>query len=384
MSIVTLKLRSKKRALNSIGCIIHNRSILNELLSNCFDIRINVIEIHLTDICDLKCSYCSYRSGNNKKRDSLQYQVIEKIIELKPRAIVLAGGGEPVLYKDGDYNIHAVIDKLHKQSIAVGLITNGGREIRTDALNKLSWLRVSLDAIGEIPFHSLKKGSFSKRLSFLKKAIRSDCSHIGIGFLYHNDNISEMISVCEYIYYTLKDKRINIQFRPTCKIQSCNCPSGNYSSDNVLTSNKEKWWERKVLALSSELNLLKYKNEGLHSFIINQTNFLSILNPDFSERKAPFSSCYFSLARWIIRADGNIYPCVMKATNAGKAIGNINDDSPSKIKEGMRGYFELKDGYCVGPAECCNFVSVTNEMIEIHIKKDTSSEVVLNNEEYFF
>lgn len=384
MSIVDSKLRSRERALNSIPCIISNRGKIDDALTNLLNITINVVEVHLTDVCDLKCDYCSYRSGSNNLRNTLQYSALDKIIGLKPRAIVLAGGGEPVLYKDNNYDIHNVIDKLYANAIAVGLITNGGKEVKTDDLNKLSWLRVSLDAIGEVPFYALKKGKFSKRLAFLQKAIRSDCQHIGIGFLYNDSNLREVLSVCEYIHDQLKDDRINIQFRPTCKIQSCNCSSKNYSADNILTSNREAWWAEEIANLTLQLEILKNKNPNLYKFIIKQTNFLSILHPDFSERKAPFRSCYLSLARWIIRADGNIYPCVMKATNAGIPIGNINHDSPLKIKKGIKGYFELKQDYCQGQLECCNFVSVTNELIENHLKTQREHKNTVTNEDYFF
>lgn len=384
MSIVSLKLRNSKRALNSISCIKANKEIINNRLNNCHDIKINVIEIHLTDICDLNCSYCSYKSGVVNKRDTLKYSTLDTIIELKPQAIVLAGGGEPVLYKDDNYTIHNVIDKLHENSIAVGLITNGGKDVAIDVLNKLSWLRVSLDAIGDIPFFALKKGKFSKRLAFLKKAIRSDCRHIGIGFLYNDNNLRDTLSACEYIHTQLKDDRVNIQFRPTCKIQSCDCPSENYSSDNTLTSNRETWWAEEIASLTEKLEIIKNKNVDLYNFIIRQTNFLSILKPNFNERKAQFSSCYISLARWIIRADGNIYPCVMKATNFGIPIGNIKHDLPVQIKEGMKGYFDLERKYCQGPLECCNFVSVTNKLIECNIKTQAVNETTLNNDEYFF
>lgn len=384
MSIVNLKLRDKKRALNSVKCIISNRVAIDNELANYFDVKVNVVEIHLTDVCDLKCDYCSYRSGSNTERNTLPYSTLDKIIELSPKAIVLAGGGEPVLYKDNNDDIHTVIDKIHASDIAVGLITNGGRAVSPDILNKLSWLRVSLDAIGDAPFFALKKGKFSKRLAFLKKAMKSNCQHIGIGFLYNDDNIREILYVCEYIYSQLKDERVNIQFRPTCKIQSCNCSSENYSSDNILTSNRETWWVEEIEKLALQLNVIKNKNGDLYDFIIKQTNFLSILNPDFSERKAPFHYCYLSLARWIVRADGNIYPCVMKATNAGIPIGNINHNSPLQIKKGMKGYYELQQGYCQGAVECCNFVSVTNELIEGNINVPLANAITTTNEDYFF
>lgn len=74
----------------------------------------------------------------------------------------------------------------------------------------------------------------------------------------------------------------------------------------------------------------------------------------------------------------------MKATNAGIPIGNINHDSPLQIKEGMKGYFELEQKYCQGPIECCNFISVSNELIESHLKTQNVNETPITNEDCFF
>lgn len=384
MSIVNSKLRNTKRSLNSIHNILKNKKLLNDELTSDYDVNVNVIELHLTDICDLKCGYCSYRSGNDVKRNTIPFFTLDKIINLKPKAIVLAGGGEPLLYESDTYDINSIIGKLVDNKISVGLITNGSKVVNIEILNNLSWLRVSLDAIGEDNFFALKKGKFSKRIKFLHNTIRSSCKHIGIGFLYNNNNLNEVLGVCEYIYTQFNDERINIQFRPTCKIQSCECPSENYSSDDILTSNREEWWTSIIEGLRFKLDSIKIINEELYNFILNQTNFLSILSPDFTERKAPFRSCYISLARWIIRADGDIYPCVMKATNSGKPLGNIIHDSPLQIKKGMKGYFELDHNYCNGPLDCCNFVGVTNELIEQNIKTHNDNENTITNDDYFF
>jgi sulfatase maturation enzyme AslB (radical SAM superfamily) len=77
MSIVTSKLRNSKRILNSFSEIISNAKLIyGENDSSKLPV-INVIEIHPTDICDLQCSYCSYK--NQQHRGSLNFNTVKKI-----------------------------------------------------------------------------------------------------------------------------------------------------------------------------------------------------------------------------------------------------------------------------------------------------------------
>lgn len=382
MSIVTSKLRNSQRALNSLPEI---RSRIVELDNDSHNYSmpiVNVIELHLTDICDLKCGYCSYRSNNRVKRNVFNYDHIQKILELKPKAIILAGGGEPTLYNDKGHLIDDVIDIFNANDISVGLITNGNS---TKGLSKnLSWIRLSLDAIGKLYFN-LKKGSFEKRVKFINACLKSTCNHIGIGFLYSKNNLNELINACEFIHSNFKDHRVNIQFRPICLIQSCDCPSANYSINEIITPNREVWWSDNINKLREKFHTIKGDDPNLYNFIIKQTNLKEVLFTEIRSSELNFTHCYSAFSRWIIRADGNIYPCVMKATNNNcKSIGNIYFTPPEELRRKQSHYFNLHDNYCKGSSMCCKLGGVTNEIIEDNIINNDNNPIDCDKNNYFF
>ncbi|QTF08696.1 hypothetical protein HC231_12860 [Brenneria izadpanahii] len=383
MSIVKKKLRNVERAKNSLPLI--KEKIFGDVMN--FDSlhRVNVIELHLTDRCDLKCGYCSYRSGevSAKRRNTFPFHAIQHVLALNPKAVVLAGGGEPSLYQDNDYDIDDVIDELYARNISVGLITNGSRIINTSSFDKLSWLRVSLDAIDGASFYNLKKGRFDKRLAFIHAAVRSNIAHIGVGFLYNKTNIHQVYSFCEMIFSEFKDERVNIQFRPTCLIQSCHCPSANYSSSQAMTPDLEDWWRLEVAKLHEQVEDLSSVSSDLQCRILNNTNILDISLLREKSRSPRFDKCYMSLARWMIRADGNIYPCVMKATNNGIPIGNIvyerNDIGLKQFS-----YFNLDKEYCLGSSVCCRLAGISNQILAENIVFNEKESCELKNEDFFF
>ncbi|MCG8154639.1 radical SAM protein [Brenneria goodwinii] len=383
MSIVKKKLRNVERAKNSLPLI--KEKVFGNLMN--FDSlnRVNVIELHLTDRCDLKCGYCSYKSGevSTKRRNTFPFHAIQHVLALNPKAVVLAGGGEPTLYKDSDYDIDDVINELHARNISVGLITNGSRIIDTSSFNKLSWLRVSLDAIDRASFYNLKKGRFDKRLEFIHTALRSNIAHIGVGFLYNRTNIHQIYSFCEMIFSEFNDERVNIQFRPTCLIQSYHCPSANYSLTQVMTPDLEDWWKLEVEKLHEQIDALYSASSDLHDCILNNTNISDISLSHEKSRSLSFDKCYISLARWMIRADGNIYPCVMKATNNGMPLGNIVYER-NNIGLKQFSYFNLDKEYCLGNSVCCRLAGISNQIIAESIIFNEKAPCELKNEDFFF
>lgn len=380
MSIVTSKLRNSKRILNSFSEIISNAKLIYGENDSSELPVINVIEIHPTDICDLQCSYCSYK--NQQHRGSLNFNTVKNILRLKPKAVVIAGGGEPTLYKNEGVNLNDVIDFLSANNIAVGLITNGSRKLEKATLDKLSWLRVSLDAINEADFFNLKHGKLSVRKTFLHAAINSKCQHVGIGFLYGDHNINNLLSICRDIFSDF-NHHVNIQFRPICRIQSCDCPSPNYATDKSFTSDRELFWQESIAQLKEQLSATASEDEALYNFVVNNTNLLNVLT-NIGERTLNFTHCYSTLARWLIRADGNIYPCVMKATNEGLPVGNLSSLSVAEINNNLKGYYDLSPEFCQGCEVCCRLAGVVNETVDKAAQQGFIPNNDSNISDYFY
>lgn len=96
-----------------------------------------------TNICNLKCSFCSC-SG----RDISQEMRLDEICDLIPflrelgtQSVTITGGGEPLLHKD----IATIIEWFYVYGIDVGLVTNGTllNKLKPNVLNMLTWCRIS-------------------------------------------------------------------------------------------------------------------------------------------------------------------------------------------------------------------------------------------------
>lgn len=124
-----------------------------------------VTGLFITDICQHSCAFCSTA---NRGRQTLEFPKIQayinQLVPLGLKAVILSGGGNPILYKCRltGKNINDVVDWLKDQGLEIGLITNGmpmvdysmfpgptrrsWKNLHPDSLDKLTWVRISLSA----------------------------------------------------------------------------------------------------------------------------------------------------------------------------------------------------------------------------------------------
>jgi MoaA/NifB/PqqE/SkfB family radical SAM enzyme len=140
-----------------------------------------VSHIMLTDTCQHTCAFCSVatREGNTLKPSQI-IGYVEQLIPLGLKAIILSGGGNPILYRfAGDDNgakvvwdFNSVVDYLHGRGLEIGVITNGmpmvdydfwpkmepgdigamhrrksWKTVRPETLDKLTWVRISMSGL---------------------------------------------------------------------------------------------------------------------------------------------------------------------------------------------------------------------------------------------
>jgi len=141
-----------------------------------------VSHIMPTDVCNAKCGFCSV---GERPGDVMPFSWIkgylDQLVPLGLKAVIISGGGNPILYKDkesgADFN--DLVDHIHRLGLEIGLITNGmplvwyggtyapdpngdyndeksgnrmryipGRyswkTVRPDTLDKLTWCRISM------------------------------------------------------------------------------------------------------------------------------------------------------------------------------------------------------------------------------------------------
>lgn len=101
------------------------------------------VELHLTDICNLQCPWCTDRELR-KNGASLPLASIESLFREFAQhdvGVTIEGGGEPTVHK----HFAEVVELADRYNLDVGLITNGVRSL-VDVANAFKWIRISIDA----------------------------------------------------------------------------------------------------------------------------------------------------------------------------------------------------------------------------------------------
>ncbi|MCM1217933.1 MAG: radical SAM protein [Lachnospiraceae bacterium] len=154
------------------------------------------IELHLTDNCNLNCEWCTDQVLRQNKA-VLDLQVIKRLFRefwQHGTGVTLEGGGEPTLHPD----FKEIVAAGKASNIDMGLITNGTVDI-ADSIDKLKWVRVSLDSSTRDEYKR-EKGvdCFERVLANLEKmsGMRdAEETFIGVGYVLTTRNQSNLMEL---------------------------------------------------------------------------------------------------------------------------------------------------------------------------------------------
>jgi MoaA/NifB/PqqE/SkfB family radical SAM enzyme len=132
-----------------------------------------VVEFDPTTACNLGCPECisgKLLGAGGFSRESIQ-SILDSFVKLGVKAVVLIGGGEPLMHPMTE----EIINFLHKNDIHIGITTNGlfiEQYLETIA-HKVNWLRVSVDAancetFGRVRPDKKGKSQFSELIRQMK------------------------------------------------------------------------------------------------------------------------------------------------------------------------------------------------------------------------
>ncbi|MDX9689026.1 MAG: radical SAM protein [Alphaproteobacteria bacterium] len=362
------ELRNPSRVLGHLDLLERNEKVL----ATGGTINPALVEFHITDRCDLRCPYCTYSDRNGAR---FPYEDLPKIAQLQPRALVIAGGGEPSLYNVGEHTTEHVLLRLREllPKTKFGFITNGAAFPGNKAASVLDWVRISLDAHSSETHQKQKNGnsfSYESRIAVLNLWASSGVKNVGIGYLLNKSSLGVAADFTKAMFDVTKlmssgKDRINVQFRLTCGIQSCSCPSSNYAAEDRLQSpDLTETWKNELLSQKEKVISLMRKDSEFDDFVRTQTNFV---DPSLSTPNSPvddFDRCRISLLRCLVRADGSIFPCVMKATSGAAAAGNILTDDARSIASGLGAFYRLDSDRCSGAEKCCRIDGKKNVLLQ--------------------
>lgn len=89
----------------------------------------STVQLHLTDLCNLRCQYCYYYGPNSEHRPTgknhlpvdVFSRVVRDCVDLQVDTIYLSGQGDPTLHP----RFYEMLDELHQQPVSVTIYSNG-------------------------------------------------------------------------------------------------------------------------------------------------------------------------------------------------------------------------------------------------------------------
>ncbi len=289
------------------------------------------MEFHPSDACNLSCLGCTYgHDGPSTKPLPINYPFrhLPKIARLKPRSMVVIGGGEPILYRDGPHRFQELINRIRVllPGIKLGLVTNGTHKTPGDWPNEFSWIRLSLDAASEETYEDFRGKPLFHRvlnnyLSYLDHAV----PFVGISFLFARANIHEYTAVADLVFHLVKDRKpnhlhkVNIQYRPLRRD-----PHDYHRPFNEAIT------EQQIQATVQDIRSLASRSSEIERFLREQTNIAAVLRGN-THSPYGFSRCFYSQTFKIVRASGDLRPCCVRVVEPEFSLGSIIDDPLERI-----------------------------------------------------
>jgi glycosyltransferase involved in cell wall biosynthesis/organic radical activating enzyme len=286
--------------------------------------NITLLELHLTNTCNLDCSWCTYHLKRSVQ--SLRFGDLEKVIDYAPIEILIAGGGEPTLYRDGKAGFNDVIDYLRHNlpGTRLRLITNGTFIPKGEWWNKIDEVSISLDEESQESFLlNKKKDLFHDVWKNIKSYLyESPLSFIRVTKIYNENNLLGSIALAERLFdlwkalpqRLLKQKSFKFMLFPMADDRKNDAP---YTT-SCLDDSHKKTWSEKLLSIS-------YENTEFYSFIKNNTNLLDII---YDNKEISHPDRCWNIAHYLLfGADRKIYPCFSSCSHFSTGyVGEINSN----------------------------------------------------------
>ena len=289
------------------------------------------MEFHPSDVCNLTCCGCTYGHDDPERKPppiNFPLPEIKMISHMKPRSMVIVGGGEPTLYRNGNHGFQELVEEISSTNagITLALTTNGTYKPPGDWPNRLSWIRVSLDAAAENTYAAFRGKPLFTRviknyLSYLDYAVR----YVGISFLFARANIHDYAAIARFIFDLVRKEKpyalhkVNIQYRPLRRDPH----AYNKPFTQAVTAEQIQNTIREIRELADSSVEMK-------RFLKNQTNITAILGGN-THPLHDFSRCYYSQTFRIVRASGDLRPCFIRVSEPDSSLGNIQADSLETI-----------------------------------------------------
>jgi len=283
-----------------------------------------VLHIMPTEVCNLRCIFCSVaqRGEEGKLYSDLTMDQIRYVVEfLKKRglkAVILSGGGEPIIYPE----INELIEYLYQNGLEIGLITNGvlvKDKIKKDNIDKLTWVRVSINTLDYLEKIELPKFNPEK-------------TTFGMSYIWNDLSNKRFERVKQGIKNISKTHKIEyVRLLPDC----------NLDDDDLEKMHK------KLHKLAKELG-----EPYFHQYKIHQQP----------------KECHLGRVHPVLYTDGMIYPCDSVVLNSPKDDKKFHQDYALCRWNQIKEFFDKEiKGSLINTSKCphCVFARQNKLLTEI-------------------
>ncbi len=276
----------KKQVFTSTGLKLLSQTNFLDNVFSCQYVSPLSLQVAPSSNCNLGCSFCSNRNrSNGEELDKKVLKVFLKRMWVKgAKTVEWTGGGEPTLFS----HLNEIMEDCFNIGYQQGLITNGTRlkHIKTENLDRLTWIRISMNVLDERDEIEIPK--FPKSLT------------LGFSYVINNRTTEEILNRLKQ--YVKKYNPAYVRIVPNCQAT----PEEQEENNKQLAEIVETWGE---------------------PFFYQDKHFNTAAD-----------HCWWCYVKPFILHDGYVYPCSSVV---------LNSDSDERFNEKFRWCHitELPDKY---------------------------------------
>lgn len=302
--------------------------------------KLEEIDLYVTNKCNLKCGFCSVKAGSYNAEISLPRikEIIDEAVKFGLKDLHLTGG-EPTLRKD----LEEIVEYANSKNINLRLITNGTLldKKRLDSLYEHGLKSIMISIDGTEKYHDKTrgcKGTFKKACETIKYAVEKGM-YVRVNSVAWKDNKDEILELLDF-FNKLKVNVYSI-FLGSPLGYAIN------KKDNII--DPDEW---KIFCQNVKNKVI---NTGFYTKVVMEKGFLykgedpnSVLGFNGRGRGCYKITDYMDFL--LIRSNGDVYPCVFYS-NEAEPIGNINTETIKEIGDRFNNN-KIYEKYGEHPLEC--------------------------------
>lgn len=306
--------------MNTVGLghkILYFLREVDNLVNDRFQMPV-CFEIDASNHCQNNCDFCMFASHIKANRvhfpTKIYYDLLWNFKRMGVKAFTFTGGGEPLMHP----KINEMIKAAAQMKMKIGLVTNGISLNKIDVVDKLEYVRVSLDAACAETYKKTKHTPhFYDILDNIKMLVDKNVTDVGISFVITEENKDEIDAFSDLakslgVHYA--------QVKP--EIKPCD-----------------------MLAQTKDVDRDKF-------FVTERYNI----------ENGSDIACKIAGLIGVVNATGEVYYCCVHRGRKQFVIGNLKEDSLLTIFDKNRPKFVPDKKACIGSCRYMNYTKVYEQV----------------------